>query len=227
MINNSLVANSMGMMSESTLPLIFGIHLDVFLMLVSGVFYIICALFVYRSYKKSPSELVGALIAFLVYQSINMFFMGLELVTMNMLYSNIASLSVFIGSAYMLKFPFSSFSKGTRQSLFLLSLVVVLGVFYWFMQTEERQMDLMSFTLWYDMVVNGIVVGGFMLVIALKTVEKWLKIKAYGSSAGVVSCCVVAGGAMISGQMLLSAVVGFLAPVIILASLFIAKKTQA
>lgn len=226
-MENFNVANSMGMMSDVAEPMVLGIQLDAFLMLASGVFYIVCALFVYRSYKKSPSELVGALIAFLVYQSINMFFMGLEFVTMNMIYSNIASLSVFIGSAYMLKFPFSSLSRGTRQSLFLLTLVLALGIFSWFMVNEQRQMDLMHFTLYYDMIVNGVVVGGFMLVLAMKTAEKWLKIKAYGSSAGVVSCCVVAGGAMLTGQMLLSAIFGFLAPIIILSSLFFAREKQS
>lgn len=211
----------MGM--EAMGPQILGFSMDSFLMLASGVFYILCAFLVWRSYKKEKNELVGALLAFLVYQALNMIFMGLEMHTMNMVYSNLAALSVFLGSAYMLKFPFSSFSKGTRSSLFFLSLVAVLGLFAWFMQTEARQMTLMHFTLWYDIVVNGVLVGGFMFVLALRTTEKWLKIKAIGGSTGVISCCIVSNGAMLSGALLASAVFGFLAPVCILGSLLVSR----
>jgi hypothetical protein len=218
-INNKYMMEPMG-------PEILGFHLDALLMLASGVFYTICALFVYRSYKKDKNELVGALLAFLCYQAVNMFFMGLEMQTMNMLYSNIAALSVLLGSAYMLKFPFSSFSSGTRKVLFLVSIVLALGVFAWFMQTESREMMLMNFTLWYDMVVNGILVGGFMILLALRTSEKWLKIKAFGGGTGVVTCCVVSNGAMLSGALLTSSFFGFLAPIVILGSLMIAKKQQ-
>lgn len=213
------------MMMESMGPTIIGFYLEAFLMLVAGIFYILCAGIIWKSYKKDGNELVGALLAFLVYQAVNMFFMGLEIHTMNMLYGNISALSVFIGSAYMLKFPFSSFSRGTRKSLFFLVLIVVLGVFAWFMQTEARQITLMHFTLWYDMVVNGIVVGGFMFLLAIRTTESRLRVKALGGSSGVVSCCVVSNGAMLGGAIMTSAFFGFLAPVVILASLLATKRS--
>lgn len=215
------------MMMESMGPMILGFHLEVFLMLTSGIFYILCALLVWKSYKKEKNELVGALLAFLVYQAINMFFMGLEMYTMQMIYSNIAALSVFIGSAYMLKLPFGSFSKGTRNIIFFSTLIIVLGIFIWFMQTEEREMSLMNFILWYDIVVNGLVVGGFMILLALRTTEKWLKVKALGGGAGVVTCCVVSSGAMLTGAIVTGSVFGFIAPVVILTSLFLAKKNAA
>lgn len=215
------------MMMESMGPMILGFHLEVFLMIVSGIFYILCAIFVWKSYKKEKNELVGALLAFLVYQAISMFFMGLEMHTMQMVYSNIAALSVFIGSAYMLKFPFGSFSKGTRNIIFFSTLIIVLGIFIWFMQTEEREMSLMNFILWYDIIVNGLIVGGFMILLALRTTEKWLKIKAFGGGVGVVSCCVVSSSAMLTGAMITGSIFGFLAPIVILGSLFLAKKNTA
>lgn len=214
------------MMTESTGPIILGFSLDAFLMIAAGVFYILCAIVVWRSYKKDRNELVGALLAFLVYQSFNMLLMGMEIHTMEMVYSNLAALSVFIGSAYMLKFPFSSFSKGVRNSVFFISLIALLALFAWFMRNEDSQMLLMQFTLWYDLVANGILVGGFMLILALKTSEKWLKVKAIGGSTGVISCCVVSNGAMIGGAFLTSAFFGFLAPVLILGSLLISRSKQ-
>lgn len=214
------------MMMESMGPMILGFHLESFIMLVSGIFYTLCAMILWKSYKKDKNELVGALLAFLCYQAINMFFMGIEMHTMNIIYSNIAALAVFVGSAYMLKFPFSSFSEKTRRMIFLFSLIIVLGIFAWFMQTIEKQMELMYFTLWYDMVVNGIMVGGFMIMLAFRTSEKFLKLKALGGGTGVVSCCVVANGAMLSGALLTSSVFGFLAPLLILGSLLFSKPKQ-
>lgn len=214
------------MMMDSMGPMILGFHLETFLMLISGVFYFFCTLLLWRTYRKDKNELVGALLAFLFYQTINMFFMGLEMHTMNMLYSNIAAFSVLVGSTYMLKFPFSSYSETTRKNIFLFSLAVALGIFAWFIQTPEKQMELMHFTLWYDIVVNGIMVGGFMLMLALRTNEKILKLKALGGGTGVVSCCVVANGAMLTGAMVTSSVFGFLAPVFILGSLLFSKTKQ-
>ena len=169
---------------------------------------------------------VAALFAFLSYQAVSMVCMGLEMQTSNMLYSNVASLAVFVGSVYMLKFPFSSFSKGTRRVAFFGSLVVVLALFAWFIQTEARQITLMNFTLWYDLVINGVVVGGFMLLLALKTAERWLKLKAYGGGFGVVTCCVVANATILGGALLTSSIFQFAAPVIILGSLLFARQGQ-
>jgi hypothetical protein len=153
-----------------------------------------------------------------------MLFMGLEIQTMNMNFGYISALAVFIGSAYMLRFPFSSFSQKTRKFIFMLSLVTVLGLFAWLMQTPERQAALMHFTLWYDIVINGLIVGGFMLILALRTTERYLRIKAFGGGSGIISCCVVSSGAMLSGAMLTGAVFGFLAPVIIFGSLLFARR---
>lgn len=218
-----MLANSM-MAMESAGPIILGFHFDIFLMIASGVFYVLCALFVWNSYRKEKNELVGALLAFLVYQAMSMMLMGLGMSTMNMMYMNLASLAILIGSVYMLKFPFSSFSKGTRNAVFMISLIAVLAAFLWFMQTVELQTKLEHAILWYDLVVNGVVVGGFMIMLGLRTAERWLKVKALGGGTGVVACCVAANTAMIGGAFLTSSVFAFLAPVIILSSLVIAKS---
>ncbi len=218
-----MLANNM-MAMESAGPIILGFHFDIFLMIASGVFYVLAALFVWNSYKKEKNELVGALLAFLVYQAMSMMLMGLGMSTMNMIYMNLASLSILIGSVYMLKFPMSSFSKGTRKVSFMISLIVVIAAFLWFMQTEELQVKLEHAILWYDLIINGVFVGGFMMILGIRTAERWLKVKALGGGSGVVACCVAANSAMIGGAFLTSSVFAFLAPVIILTSLVIAKN---
>ncbi len=216
----------MGMMDMG--PIVFGtVHLNTLLMIASGVFYIICAFFVWKTYKKEKTELVGALLAFLVYQAISMFFMGMNMQTMQMVYSNIAGAAVILGTAYMLKFPISGLTQKTRRLLFLVLLVASLGLFAWFMQTAARQMELMHFVLWYDLVANGIIVGGSILVFGLKVREGMLKKKALGGGVGVVSCCVAANGFMITGAMIASSVFAFLAPIFILFSLKSARGNSS
>ena len=214
------------MMMESSGPMVFGMRFEIFLMMAAGVFYLLCAAYVWKPMRQEKNELIGALFAFLIYQAISMFFMGLEMHTMNMVYSNIAGLAVFIGSAYMLKFPLSSLSERTRKTVFRVVLMMVLALFIWFIQTKEREMQLMHFTLWYDLVVNGLIVGGFIIFKAIGIANRWQKIKALGGGSGVVTCCVIANGAMITGAMITSSIFGFLAPVIIISTLMYARKKQ-
>lgn len=204
-------------------PEIFGIPFGTLLMLVTGVFYLICAIAIWKPFRTEKNELISALFAFLVYQSISMFFMGVEMWTMNIMYSNIAALAVFIGSAYMLKFPFSKASEKTRRVAFLLILVGALSLFGWFMMTEARQHELMKFILWYDIVINGLIVGGSIILFAMRAVEKAKRAKAITGGAGVVSCCVVSNAAMLGGAMFTSAIFQFLAPLLILTSI---KRSQ-
>ncbi|MSR71696.1 MAG: hypothetical protein EXS50_03525 [Candidatus Taylorbacteria bacterium] len=214
------------MMMESNVPMVFGMMFEVFLMMAAGVFYILCAAYVWKPMRQEKNELIGALFVFLIYQAISMFFMGLEMHTMNMVYSNIAGLAVFVGSAYMLKFPLSSLSERTRKTVFRVVLMMVVALFIWFIKTKEREIQLMHFTLWYDLVVNGLIVGGFIIFKAIGIANRWQKIKALGGGSGVVTCCVIANGAMITGAMITSSIFGFLAPVIIISTLMYARKKQ-
>jgi hypothetical protein len=160
-----------------------------------------------------------------MYQAIGMFFMGLNMQTMNATQGQIASLAVFIGSAYMLKFPFASFSASVRKVVFYLSIAVVIGLFGWFMTTPDRQMALMNFTLWYDIIVNGLVVGGSIIIFGLGAKERIIRIKSIGGGTGVVSCCVVANSAMLGGAIITSSVFQFLAPVVILTTLALNRRS--
>lgn len=208
----------------ATGPVILGFHLNLLLMFASGIFYLICAYFLWKPYRREKNELLGALFAFLVYQAIAMFFMGLEVITMNPSYEFVAALAIFIGSAYMLKFPFSSFSRMTRKIVFALSIIITLGIFVWFMQTPERQMVLGTFSIWYDIIINGLIAGGSILIFGFGARERWMRVRALGGGTGVVSCCVVSNAAMLSGAFLASSVFQFFAPVIILTVLSASKK---
>jgi hypothetical protein len=214
----------MEQMMASDGPMIWGFSTGVFIMFASGIFYLLCAIMLWKPLRRDRTELGLALFAFLVYQAISMFFMGLEMETMNMLYGEISTLAVLIGSVYMLKFPLSGFSASTRKIAFYLSLIVVIGIFIWFMQSEETKMMMMKFTLWYDIIINGIVVGGSIFAFAFKVPQKWLRVKAIGGGSGVVSCCVVSNATMLSGAILTSAFFAFLAPVLILGTLLATRS---
>lgn len=205
-------------------PIVMGFHLDVLLMLVSGIFYLICAFFLWKPVRENNNELIKALFAFFIYQAISMFFMGIEMHTMNMDFGRIAALAVLIGSVYMLKFPFSALSSSTRRIIFMGSLIATLSIFAWFIQTPEKEMGLMNFTIWYDLIVNGLFVGGTILLFGFRTPERIFKLKAFGGGSGVVSCCVASNATLLLGAILVSSFFQFLAPILILGSLFFVSR---
>lgn len=213
-------------MSAMLGPIVFGnVHLGVLLMIVSGIVYFFCALALIKPYFEEKNELIGALLAFFSYQTISMIFMGVEMHTMDLLYSNIAALAIFIGSAYMLKFPIASLPEKTRKFTFMGVMVATIALFVWFMQGGEmRHKELMHFVLWYDLIINGLIVGGSIIWFGLKAVERRTKLKALGGGTGVVSCCVAANAAMLGGSLLASAVFQFLAPLFILGAITKARK---
>lgn len=212
-------------MSAMLGPIVFGnVHLGVLLMIVSGIFYFLCALALVKPYLEEKNELIGALLAFFSYQTISMIFMGIEMHTMDMLYSNIAALAIFIGSAYMLKFPISSLPEKTRKYTFMGVMAASIALFIWFMGTTDKQEQLMSFVLWYDLIINGLIVGGSIIWFGLKAIERSTKLKALGGGTGVVSCCVAANAAMLGGSLLASAIFQFLAPLFILGAISKARK---
>lgn len=196
------------------------------LMLVSGIVYLVCGLLLLRKVYKQHDELMWALFAFLMYQAVNMFFMGMHMQYHEMMYSNIAAFAVLMGSTYMLKFPMSSLSRRVRQVLFIFSVILALGIFAYFMTTEALQMELMHFALWYDIFINGVIVGGFMLALGLRAQDQEVKTKAYSGGTGVVSCCVAANGAMIAGSMLTSSFFAFLAPLFILRTVSFKQRLE-
>lgn len=219
--------HDMGGMDMSAMlgPVVFGdVHLGVLLMLVSGIFYFLCALSLIKPYLEEKNELIGALLAFFSYQTISMIFMGVEMHTMNMLYSNIAALAIFIGSAYMLKFPIASLPEKTRKYTFMGVMIASIALFVWFMGSPAKQMQLMSFVLWYDLIINGLIVGGSIIWFGFQAIERSTKLKALGGGTGVVSCCVAANAAMLGGSLLASAIFQFLAPLFILGAISKARK---
>ena len=124
----------MGMMG----PTIYGFHLEVVLMIAAGIFYAICAYIVWKPLREGEKELISALTAFLIYQTFAMIFMGLGMQYMNMLLERLGSLAVFVGSVYMLKFPFSVLSEKARRTSFLLTMLAVLVIFTYFVTSPER-----------------------------------------------------------------------------------------
>lgn len=207
-------------------PTIMGFSFEVFIMFCAGVGNLICAMLVWKPLREERSELLSAFFAFLVYQAVSMFAMALALQTQNIAYANISGLAVLLGSVYMLKFIFSSFSMTARKVIFMTLLVIVLSIFAWFIQTPERGLLLEHFIIWYDIVIIGVIVGGSIIAFGIKTSERWLRFKAIGGGSGVVTCCIVSNMALLGGGILLSSLLHLIAPFIILTSLIIARHRQ-
>lgn len=192
--------------------------LGVFLMFAAGVLYVFSALFLWKGVKEK-SDLINALITFLSYQAIAKFSMGLGALTGAAIYGKIAPLAIIIGAAYMLKFPLSVLSASTRKALFAVILAVSVIGYAWFMSSPEGQVAIGNFALWYDVLLNGVLVGGTIIFFGLRSANSTYKAKAVGGGSGVVSCCVVANVAMVSGALLTSVIFQFLAPIFILGAL--------
>jgi hypothetical protein len=213
------------MMSESG-AMFLGYPVEISIMFLAGVVYLVCAAIIWKPMRKERNELIGALFAFLIYQALAMILSTIGMETMNMTLENLSALAIFIGSAYMLRFPFSYFGSVTRKILFTLSLIAVFVLFGWFISSPDREMQLSHFITIYDIVVNGIVVGFFMFRSAIIARDSWVRVKAMGGGAGVASCCVVSNIASLGGAFTLSSVFAFLAPVIIVSSLMLGRRMQ-
>ena len=87
-------------------------------------------------------------------------------------------------------------------------------------------MQLLNFTIWYDIVINGLVVGFFIFLAGLRAKESWMKMKTIGGGTGIATCCVVANAAMLSGAFIVSSVFQFLAPIIIIGALLAGRRMQ-
>lgn len=213
---------------ENILAFIFeNLRSNVFLMLGAGTIYLLSALFLFRLTKGERTELMNALLTFLVYQAIAKFAMGFQMYTGVAILGQVAVLAVLIGATYMLKFPFSIFSSAwVRRVLFMVAFGVSVLAFAWFLQTPEKQATIMSFIVWYDLVVNGLVVGGTIILYGLRSSDRFYRTKALSGGSGVMSCCVVANVAMISGAALVSSFFQILAPVLILGSFMITKHNK-
>ena len=220
------IININNMMQEFSGVMLLGLPIEVSILIISGVFYAICALIVFRPYRTERNELIGALLAFLTYQAVAMVAMGIEIYTHNILYGIISAIAILVGSVYMLKFPLSFFKENVRKTAFKLALLIVLVVLGWLVLTPSGTRAMMSFTIWYDVFVNGVVVGFFMLIAGFKASERWLRVKALGGGIGVASCCIVSNVAMVSGAIAVSSVFQFLAPIIIISTLMAGRKMQ-
>ncbi len=207
--------------------LVFGfLPLGIFLMIAAGTLYVFSALYLWKSAKGENSDLVNALMTFFLYQAVAKFSMAFGAYTSTPIFGKLAALSVLIGAAYMLKFPLSVLSAWTRKVLFMVILIASVVVFAWFMGTPEKQDLLLQYVTWYDIILNGIIVGGTIIFFGIRNVNKVYKTKAVGGGSGVVSCCVVANVAMLSGALLTSVIFQFLSPILILGAMLFGKNKQ-
>ena len=206
---------------------ILGIPLGIAIMWGGGALYALGAISYFISFRKEMgSELMGALFAFLSSMALALILMGTGEYLKNMTFGYLGTLSILIGSVFMLKFPLTVFSSSARKTLFRLILGGVLAAFIWMVMFSTGRQLMPQFIMWYMIVANGFVVGFFIFFAGLRSKERALRIKATGGGLGIASCCVVSHLASMAGAVLLSAVFQFMAPILLVFSLLLGRYYQ-
>ena len=206
---------------------IFGIPSGIAIMWGGGIIYAVGAiLFLTYFSKEMQSELMEALFAFLVSMAAALLLMGTGEYLGNMLFGYLGSLAILMGSAFMLKFPLTVFPITNRKILFRIILTIVLVSFIFIVLLPLGGKIMPIFIMWDMIIINGLVAGFFIFFAGLRSKERAIKIKATGSGLGIASCCIVSHLASMSGAILLSAVFQFMAPLLLISSVFIGRQYQ-
>ena len=204
-----------------------GIPLHIILMWSAGALYTLGAIsFLIAFYKEIANELMQALFAFLLSMALALILMGTGEYSQNITFGYLGTLSILIGSVFMLKFPLTVFSASLRKTLFRFLLLSVLAIFIWMVISHTGRQLIPQFIMWYMIIANGLVAGFFIFFAGLRSKEKALKIKAMGGGMGIASCCIVSHIASISGAIILSAIFQFLSPILLMLTLFVGHYYQ-
>ncbi len=196
------------------------------ILVASGIFYAIASVIIWQSWRRERTELMTSFLAFMVSNAIGMAFMGLGPIYNSSTTMDIGTFAILIGSAFMLKFPLSFAPEAWRKGLFYVALVGTVVLSWWMSFTMSGMhygMDVMN---WFVIVIDGIVVGGLMIVMGLKAHERWFRVKSSGGGAGVMACCLVSQAATMSGAVITSAVFQFLAPIIMIGAIVVGRHYQ-
>ncbi len=207
---------------------IWGIPLEIAIMWGAAAIFAVCtAIFYLEIIAKEPkNELTQTLFIFLLSMMFSLFLMGSGMYWKNMILVNLGSLSFFLGSAFMLKFPLTVFAPGTRKIVFYGAIIIALLLFAWLALSPSGAQVMMPVVIWLNLGLNGLVTGFFVFFVGLQAKERWLKVKAIGGGAGIMVCCVAAEVAVLTGALLVSAVFQFIAPIILLLSVLAGRKYQ-
>lgn len=192
----------------------------------AGTFYLLGAVLFWRAFREDKGDLMTALFGFLVSMMAALFLMGAGEYRKVMLFGYLGAFAVLIGSAFMLKFPLAALPEKFRSTGFRIVFLAVLLLFAWMVVFPSGQKLMPQFIMWYMIVVNGVVVGFFIFFAGLVAKERWFKVKAIGGGAGIASCCVASHVASMAGVVLLSAIFQFMAPLIIVISIFAGRYYQ-
>lgn len=210
-------------MSESA----WGIPLQIIIMWSAGTLYALAAIsFLISFHKEMANELMQALFAFLLSMALALNLMGTGEYSQNMIFGYLGTLSILVGSVFILKFPLTVFPASSRKTLFRFILLSVLVIFIWMVTSQTGRQLMPQFIMWYMIIANGLVAGFFIFFAGLRSKEKALKIKAMGGGMGIASCCIVSHIASISGAIILSAIFQFLSPILLMLTLFVGHHYQ-
>lgn len=205
---------------------IFGFPATVLLLWLSAAFYIVTIVLLWKPFRRERNDLMVALNAFLYGMAFFHIFLGAGFYFNNLFLMHLGSFAALTGSAYTLKFPLSGLKQPFRQLGFYLALAIAWSLVVWLLISPHPLSAMISSVLVYMIIVTGLA-GIYTIWIGLRAKERWVKVKCLGGGAGMITCClfadllVLANGVTILGEILMS-----VAPVILLAGLFVGRKLQ-
>lgn len=208
----------------------FGYPTMVVVMIMVGIVHGMGAIIFLRAYAREKSELMSAFLSFLISMAGTSFFFGLGMYTNSSISWFLGLFFLFTGSIFMLKFPLSALSEPLRKPLFYLAMLASWVVIIWLMVSQFGRANMMPFSLWYMIIVNGFITSFYMIWIGIQAKENWLKLKAIGGGAGVASCCMVSHSLMMTGiptAMMMGVFFQMIAPAILLFSVFRGHRLQS
>ncbi|MBI4128347.1 MAG: hypothetical protein HY459_04775 [Parcubacteria group bacterium] len=205
---------------------ILGIPVNVFLLWLAALAYAIGVIFFLDSYRKERGELMIAFLAFVTSMAFANFFMGAGEYWQIPLFMQLGTLAIFVGSAFMLKFPLTALPPSLRRPLFWVSLILFLLFAAWLIVAPLGQRLAPQLSMWFMVVINGILVGGYLVWAGLKATERWKRMKAVGGGIGVATCCVASHGAAVFGAVFLSAFLQVIAPFVMIGAILGGRYLQ-
>lgn len=206
---------------------IFGFPAVVFLLWLSAAFYFVTILLLWRPFSQEKSDLMIALNAFLYGMAFFHIFLGAGFYLNNLFLIHLGGFAALTGSAYTLKFPLSAFPQPWRQLGFYLALAVAWSIIVWLLIFTHPLSTMLSVILIYMIIVTGIA-GFYTAWIGIQAKESWVKIKCLGGGVGMLACCFIADLlVLLNGVTLLGEILMSVAPIILLAGLFLGHRLQS
>jgi len=200
---------------------------SVFWLWISGaVFLIMAVILLSGPFRRERNKLMSAFLGFLGGMAIFHLLGGAAMYWNIPILMYVASFAAITGSAFVFKFPLSAIiSPTTRDSLFLLSLLVGWGMLTWMLFNSYEMGSVMNAAAFYMIVVSGLISGFYMIVQGLRINDPATRIKCIGGGCSIVFCCLLTHLIlMYIGFTVLAKLFMILTPITVVLSVIVARR---